>query len=161
MNTPTRRQFLRDCSVAAAVATLLPAAVVAGAGRRASGLARPLTLEWFAGELHSRFGVRSPGGRLGLCLVAAERLAPTHPGAPDARNERFRLVFQGPAQHPLTQDTYLFEHPRLGHQAIFIVPRPTPAPGADCYYEAVFNCPSSPGDLAAQLALAPCLDPKS
>jgi hypothetical protein len=49
------------------------------------------------------------------------------------RAEPFRLVFEGPADRQLPQQTYELDHAALGPLAVFLVPT---APGE---YEAVFN----------------------
>jgi hypothetical protein len=87
--------------------------------------------------------------------VEAQRLPATAANAEDARNERFCLLFRGPAHQPLAQDTFLFEHPRFGPLAIFIVPTVCTEDAAHCYYEAVFNYPVRPADVLAQLSRAP------
>jgi len=75
--------------------------------------------------------------------------------AEDARNERFCLLFRGSAHQLLAQNTYVFEHPRLGDLTLFIVPIGSREGAPHCYYEAVFNYPTRPVDLVAQLSLAP------
>ena len=54
-----------------------------------------------------------------------------------ARNECFRLLFAGPAERPLSQGTYSFDHAALGTFALFIVPG-NPL-DEKVHYEAVFN----------------------
>ena len=49
----------------------------------------------------------------------------------------FSLLFRGPHQPPLPQQTYPVEHDRLGRFDLFIVPVKRDAQGL--YYEAVFN----------------------
>jgi hypothetical protein len=51
--------------------------------------------------------------------------------------ESFSLVFSGPSDRLLTQQTYKFEHDRLGCFDLFIVPIGRTSAG--CEYEAVFN----------------------
>jgi hypothetical protein len=51
--------------------------------------------------------------------------------------ERFSLFFEGPPEPALPQATYMFEHERMGQQAIFIVPVARTAEGFR--YQAVFN----------------------
>lgn len=41
---------------------------------------------------------------------------------PPQQGEAFVLVFSGPRQQPLSQDTYRFKHPTLGKFSLFIVP---------------------------------------
>ena len=151
---PTRRQFLRDCSLAATAATLTPTAALAQNHGLHGVVGHDLRFDRFAAQLNSAFAIRNTSGPLTLVLVEARLLPPPAPNAEDARNERFSLLFRGSVRAPLTQDTYVFEHPRLGRQPIFIVPTPTPDM-ANCYYEAIFNHPVSAQDLAAQLSRAP------
>ncbi len=149
-----RRQFLRDCSLVATAAALTPSAALSQNYGPHASAARSLSFDHFAAELNTTFIVRTVSAPLKLVLVEAELSPPAAHDAEDARNERFSLLFRGPANQPLSQDTYLFEHLRLGRQALFIVPTPTPD-AAHCYYEAIFNRPVNPRDLAAQLAQAP------
>ncbi len=154
LTMPTRRQFLRSCSLIATAATLTPAAALSqNRGLHPVG-GNDLRFDRFAAQLNTAFNVPSATGALILVLVEARLAPPTAPNAEDARNERFSLRFRGPVHTPLGQDTYLFEHPRLGRQPIFIVPVPTPD-GTQCYYEAIFNHPVSPRDWAAQVSRAP------
>ena len=52
----------------------------------------------------------------------------------------FSLLFRGPADRPLVQGTYRFEHSQFGSFSLFIVPMV--AVRGTQYYEAIFNCPS-------------------
>ena len=152
---PTRSQFLRDCSIVATVASLAPTAILAqGRGGR-RGTADQLVFEQFAGQLNTAFSLRTGPRTSRLLLVKANRLPATAAGSADARNERFSLLFRGPAQQPFAQNTYAFEHPRLGRRDIFIVPIGSTEGTPHCYYEAVFNYPVHPADVVAQLSLAP------
>jgi hypothetical protein len=90
-----------------------------------------------------------------LLLVEASRLPATAPNAEDARNERFTLLFRGPAHQPLPQDSYTFQHPRIGRLDTFIVPTLCTEDTTHCYYLAVFNYPVHPADVAVQLSRAP------
>lgn len=152
---PTRRQFLRDCSIVATIASLTPTAVLAqgrGGGRGASG---QLVFEQFAEQLNTVFSLRTGLRASRLLLVEANRLPATAAGSDDARNERFCLLFRGPPHQPFAQNTYAFEHPRLGRLDIFIVPIGSTEGTPHCYYEAVFNYPVHLADVVAQLSLAP------
>ena len=152
---PTRRQFIRDCSVAATVASLTPTVLLAqGRGGR-RGSSDQLGFEQFASQLNTAFSLPAAPRAARLLLVEANRLPPAAANSEDARNERFRLLFRGAAQQPLGQDTYAFEHSRLGRLTMFIVPVGSAVGAPHCYYEAVFNYPVHPVDVVAQLALAP------
>ncbi|HWX21119.1 MAG TPA: hypothetical protein VN578_14555 [Candidatus Binatia bacterium] len=152
---PTRRQFLRDFSLVASAASLTPAAVLARNSTWRGRAPERLLFQLFAERLNTFFNVQAGPATVGLLLVQASRLPPSAPNAQDARNERFSLLFRGPLPQPLSQDTYLFEHPGLGRLGIFIVPTICEPDTAHCYYEAVFNYPVHPADIAAQLSRAP------
>jgi hypothetical protein len=150
----TRRHFLRDCSLVAATATIAP-----WSGWSESPRERAVALEsslfgQFAALVNTPFAVQTPAGAVKLLLVQASLAGPTAVWAEDAGNERFSLFFRGPNRAPLEQDTYAFEHPRMGRLPIFIA-RIGSLDTTYCYYEAVFNHPVSPQELAAQLARAP------
>lgn len=138
-----RRQFLFDCSTLTLVAGLLPSTLMAAAAKtpaRAAGFAA------FAAQQGTLFTLSSPGGRaMQLELVSACLNPSTHPRAhlaPDARNEKFTLLFRNLGAAGLQQDTYAFEHPALGRLDIFIVPARV-AGAAQEHYAAIFNCPST------------------
>lgn len=152
----TRRKFLRDCSVAAATASLIPTAALADKkpAPRPAIVPKESGLPQFARQLNTFFTVQTDSSRIKLRLAGADSFSAAVPNAEDARNEKFRLLFHGPAQQPLGQDTYLFEHPRMGRQSIFIVPIGSPETG-HCVYEAIFDRPVNPRELALQLARAP------
>jgi hypothetical protein len=152
---PTRRQFLRDCSVVATVASLTPTAVLAQSRRGWRGSSDQLLFEQFAEQLNTAFSLRTGPRTSRLRLVEANRLPATAADSEDARNERFCLLFRGPAHEPFAQNTYAIEHPRLGRLDIFIVPIGSTEGTPHCYYEAVFNYPVHPTDVVAQLSLAP------
>ena len=150
----TRRKFLRDCSLAAVTASLAPAVALAQSrpgrmtGHEGTGYAQ------FAGQVNTPFFVRAGSQTVKLLLVEARPFSAASPDAPDAGNEKFSLQFRGPVQQPLAQDTYRFDHPRLGRLAIFIVPIGSLDP-LRCHYEAIFDRPVNAVNLAALLARAP------
>ena len=150
----TRRKFLRDCSLAAAAASLGPA--VAWGQKPAGWMSAP---DWpgfaqFAQQVNTSFLVRTGFTTVKLLLVAATPFAAASPDTEDAGNEKFSLRFRGPAQQPLEQNTYRFDHPRLGRLSIFIVPTGW-VDTRYCYYEAIFDRPMDAAQFAAQLARAP------
>ena len=52
-------------------------------------------------------------------------------------DQSFSLLFRGPVDRPLPQDTYQFEHSRIGRFELLIVPM---RPDQDArYYETIFN----------------------
>ena len=127
---------------------LAPWRVVGQPARRGRSRIIPLAeldYEIFAGLSGSRFLVHSSEGRgLPLHLLRVDLKAPSprdNPNAPDAAFEKFSLVFAGNRAQQLPQETYTFEHPRLGHFEMFIVPVYSRDPAVH-KYEAVFNRPS-------------------
>ncbi len=150
----TRRKFIRDCSLAAASAALVPAAALArNPVSRTAGRAGP-GFEQFSRQVNTPFFVQAGPQLVRLVLVAADTFPAASPAAEDAGNEKFSLLFRGPVQPPLGQDTYRLDHRRLGRLEIFIVPIGCLDP-ALCLYQAVFDRPMDAASLAAQLSRAP------
>lgn len=136
---PSRRRFLASCSALTLAAAGAPSAILAAPFPRGEVPLELIRFEHFYGQLGTGFRVGQNEPVL-LVLAAAQLQAPGPPWAPDARNEKFSLLFQGPRALPLEQDTYLFEHPRLGRFPMFIVPVFL-ANVAGAFYEAIFNRP--------------------
>jgi hypothetical protein len=150
---PTRRKFLRDCSLVAASAAWVPAALARNSGLPIAFMDNP-GFEQFAQQVNSPFIVRAGWEVAILTLVEAQIFSAASAAGEDAGNEKFSLLFRSPLQPALAQDTYPFEHSRLGRLSIFIVP----AVGADRqhrYYAAIFDRPKNPANLARQLSQAP------
>lgn len=74
---------------------------------------------------------RAPGQNVAIELAAATDLGST------ARQERFSVLFRGPLDAFLPQQTYPVEHPVLGAFDLFLVPVARDAKGFQ--YEAIFN----------------------
>ena len=141
---PSRRQFLAGCSALALTTAAVPASILrAPLTRPANGL-DSIGFGHFATQVGTGFSVWQGNARAGELVLVEARPAPSDlPGAlpaPDAFNEKFSLIFQGPIQAPLTQDTYLFEHAALGRFLMFIVPVFSPR-SPEAYYQAIFNRP--------------------
>jgi hypothetical protein len=90
--------------------------------------------ETFARQLHTKFRLHTePSRELDLELIevsgGGEQKTPGF--------ENFSLVFRGPLDGFLQQNTYQLEHPELGAFDLFIVPIRQDTEGF--YYEAVFN----------------------
>src|SRR3954466_6676217 len=120
----TRRRFLLDCSTVAVTASLVPAKVFAGPLRARKVLLDQLSYSAFEEQLNTIFVVhRASAPLVKLALIQVEamarhKLAPAN--AADAQNEKFSLIFAGPRNDPLGQDTYIFEHSILGQFDMFI-----------------------------------------
>ena len=141
---PTRRQFLVNCSALAVTASITPVAF----GSPLRGREAPLESIGpadFARQLNSAFVVRpAQGVPIELALVEFRPLPNskrTSPNAEDAQNEKFALLFRGTPASPLAQNSYPFEHQRLGRFVMFIVPIGC-MDQSHCYYEAIFNRPA-------------------
>ena len=147
-----RRKFLRDCSLAAAAAACIPAALAQTQIAAATLPGGPGFAE-FLEQVNTTFAVRAGAKTIRMKLVQAGALpAMTVPKV--AGNENFTLTFHGPGHSPLPQDTYPFDHPQLGRLAIFIVPVGQPV-ATHCRYQAVFSRTTDAADLARQISRAP------
>lgn len=113
----SRRRFIYHCSAWVVAAAAVPAVV--GTPR-----ANMLGFETFRRLVNTRFTVRQ-GDTLELVKM-------------EGNEEIFSLMFLGDPARQLEQNTYSFEHDKLGQFEMFIVPVGR-ADGSSCYYEAVFN----------------------
>jgi hypothetical protein len=143
---PTRRRFLAKCSTLAVTASIVPSVVLeAGSGRKYLSLDQ-IRYDDFAAQLKSYFlAYGQAASPVAVRLVEARRLAPhalALANAADAQNEKFSLLFSGPLSKPLAQNTYTFEHQRIGRFSLFIVPIGH-EDRSRLYYEATFNRPVS------------------
>lgn len=84
------------------------------------------TLEEFVAVEGTRFDVRFPDITIPLKLEEAVPLPPPPepgPGIPDTlRKVPYSLVFSGPVETPLAQNTYRLSHDRLGDVDLVMVP---------------------------------------
>lgn len=120
----SRRRFICSCSAIAVSAASAPTLAIL---RRDVSLVKP-GFNTFAALLNSPFVAASQS--LELVEVAGAR-------------EAFAVLFRGDSTKPLPQDTYRFEHGRIGRFDLFIVPVGRSDQG-HCYYEAVFNRTPTP-----------------
>lgn len=141
-----RRAFCLRSSAGMALLALAPWAVQSKSGGK-SLLAVPLPglrFETFAGQLNTLFVLHlGEGGVVPLRLIRAEmkeRTPRENSNAPDAGFERFSLVFAGRRGPLVPQESYVFEHPRIGRFEMFIAPVISRDP-ARHKFEAVFNRP--------------------
>lgn len=96
---------------------------------------RQLSLPAFQAALRTRFRLpRQSGSNIELLLVEA-RVVGTKLAGGECRS--FSILFHGPADPLLPQQTYSLEHDVLGTFDLFIVPVGRDING--CRYEAVFN----------------------
>jgi hypothetical protein len=134
-----RRHFLTGCSALALTASLAPAACLSAflPGRRA--VLDQLNFTTFSAQVGTGFNIGHKA--IDLKLVEAKLHSSSRSSVSDTTGggaENFSLLFSGPGDRPLTQDTYSFEHDTMGCFEIFIVPAPRRDPSRT-YYHAVFN----------------------
>ena len=97
-----------------------------------------LSVERLAELVGPGFGIAMPGAApVGLELTTVTSPRVTEASGAGARHESFSLLFDGPADRPLAQRTYPFEHERLGRFDLFIVPVGNER--GRMQYQAVFN----------------------
>ena len=96
-----------------------------------------LTWEDFSGHVGTSFGVALEEGAAAqqeLELTSSQKLREAPTGFP---REPFSLIFEGPSDRLLEQNTYWLSHPHMGEFGIFIVP--IAQKGDRIRYEAVFG----------------------
>jgi hypothetical protein len=130
-----------------AVTASVTSGTVFGAPRRLAEVPlEQVPFSTFATFLNATFQVqRDSRSSVGLQLVEVNSTAPSPaqlPGAEDAANEKFSLLFSGPLKQPLEQDSYWFECQGVGRFLMFIVPIGS-TETTHCYYEAIFNRPAT------------------
>jgi len=137
----TRRRFIRDCSALVVSATLVPASVTAAPRRWREVSLANVAFGTLVALVNSTFVLRHTNGDAQALELIEAALAPgSNSLAGDDGGESFSLFFRGDATRPLGQNSYAFDHSRIGRFEMFIVPIGREA-GSHCYYEAVFNRP--------------------
>jgi hypothetical protein len=141
-----RRTFLLRCSAVAAGALVMPDTLLAEPALLRSAAAHSSLAE-FEKHLNTSFDlIREDGMKVTLKLIEAHTGTPRSSGkalsrrAKDADNEKFSLLFKGPRQQLLAQETYRFRHAALGEWRMFIVPVLSKSQ-RHYVYEAIFNRP--------------------
>jgi hypothetical protein len=130
----SRRKFLRAGSIAA-LSAVIPSTgkVVFGQVTPTDALAK-LRRSDFLGQLYTYFNIRlSKTSVLKAELYAVEDFKEGGVVVPD----NFSLVFRGVQATALRQNTYQFEHTKLGTFSLFIVP--AGSQGNMKFYRAVIN----------------------
>lgn len=134
----SRREFLKRGTLMA-----LAAGVPLGLGEKASTMGLTATsngsglnLAAFESQINTTFLINHQGSKVKVKLIEVTNHASRK--QTKAGKEGFSLLFHGPKDEVLKQDTYLFEHEKLGMFSFLIVPtkidrRPAP------HYEAVVN----------------------
>jgi hypothetical protein len=129
----SRREFLKRGTFVA-----LAAAVPLALTEKASGTstAAGLNMASFRSQLGTSFQINHQASKVKITLVDVADFASRKQTA--AGKEGFSLLFRGPKETTLKQDTYLIEHEELGMFSFLVVPvgtKDTRAP----HYEAVIN----------------------
>jgi uncharacterized protein DUF6916 len=130
----SRREFLKRGTFVA-LAAGVPLALtekVSGMSTTATGL----NLASFKSQLGSSFLINHQASKVKVTLVDVTDFASRKQSA--AGKEGFSLLFRGPKETTLKQETYLIEHEQLGMFSFLVVPvgtKDTRAP----HYEAVIN----------------------
>lgn len=145
----SRRNFLFDCSTAAAGLALAPMNAVSLTAMSGGGFQSldQMSYPVLAGQINTVFRVRlSPRRVVELNLLKAP-LAPPTPITPgprlpgDAGNEKFSLIFSGPKDDLIEPAIQQFEHQQLGRFDMYIG-QIGAQDTRSVRYEAVFNRPA-------------------
>jgi hypothetical protein len=133
----SRRDFLKRGTLGA-----LAAGVPLSLSEKAFGMGMPsspstvMNMAAFKSQLRTNFFINDETSKVKVTLVQVDSLASRKQTA--AGKEGFSLVFRGPKERILKQNTYLIEHRELGMLSFLIVPIGTKDTSAP-YYEAVIN----------------------
>ena len=131
----SRREFLKRGTFMA-LAAGVPLALTENAFGTAKLTSAGLNMASFKSQLGSSFLINYQASKVKFTLVDVTSFASKKQTA--AGKEGFSLVFRGPKEADLKQDTYLIEHEQLGMFSFLVVPvgtKDTRAP----HYEAVIN----------------------
>ena len=134
----SRREFLKRGSWMALMAGV-PLGLsqnVLGLGAAPGSAAAGLNKAAFESQLHTKFVINQEAVKVPVTLVDVANLASGK--ANKTSKEAFSLLFRGPKDTTLQQDTYLIEHEKLGTFSFLIVPVGTKNTRA-ANYEAVIN----------------------
>ena len=133
----SRREFLKRGTFVALAAGVPLALTGKAFGMSATkSTAAGLNMASFKSQLGTSFLIKHQASEVKITLVNVTNFASRKQTA--AGKEGFSLVFRGPKEMGLKQDTYLIEHEQLGMFSFLLVPvgtKDTRTP----YYEAVIN----------------------
>ncbi len=128
----TRSEFLRSVGVSAGAAFLgVRRGFASGDGNR--GMLEEMSKEAFSANLRTEFRLLDKTSP----IVIDVELVEVREGASSSKVEQFSLLFHGPAEPRLSQQTYRVEHPVMGDFELFLVP--VGADEAGTSYEAIFS----------------------
>jgi len=131
----SRREFLKRGTLVA-LAAGVPLALTEKASGMGTSKVAGLNMAAFKSQLGTNFSINHQSSKVKIKLVDVTNFASRKQTA--AGKEGFSLLFRGPQEATLKQDTYLIEHEQLGMFSFLVVPvrtKDTRAP----HYEAVIN----------------------
>ena len=131
----SRREFLKR-GMFVALAAGVPLALTEKALGTTKSTAAGLNLASFKSQLGTSFQINHQASKVKITLVDVADFASRKQAA--AGKEGFSLLFRGPKETTLKQDTYVIEHEQLGMFSFLVVPvgtKDTRGP----HYEAVIN----------------------
>lgn len=131
----SRREFLKRGTLVA-LAAGVPLALTEKALGTTKSTAAGLNLASFKSQLGTSFQINYQASKVKITLVDVANFASRKQAA--AGKEGFSLLFRGPKEMPLKQDTYLIEHEQLGMFSFLVVPVGT-KDTRNLQYEAVIN----------------------
>ena len=135
MSSRSRREFLKR-GMFGALAAGVPLALTEKALGTTKSTAAGLNMVSFKSQLGTRFQINYQASKVNVTLVDVANFASRKQSA--AGKEGFSLLFRGPKETTLKQDTYVIEHEQLGMFSFLVVPvgtKDTRGP----HYEAVIN----------------------
>lgn len=131
----SRRDFLKRGTFVALTAGV-PLALTEIASGMGTSKAAGLNMAAFKAQLGTKFFINHQASKVKMTLVDVTNFASKKQTA--AGKEGFSLLFRGPQEATLKQDTYLIEHDELGMFSFLVVPVGTKDARAP-HYEAVIN----------------------
>ena len=131
----SRREFLKRGTLMA-LAAGVPLSLTEKAFGTTKSTAAGLNMAAFKSQLGTSFHINHQASKVNFKLVDVTSFASGKQTA--AGKEGFSLLFRGPKETTLKQDTYLIEHEQLGMFSFLVVPVGTKEARAP-HYEAVIN----------------------
>jgi hypothetical protein len=133
----SRREFLKR-GMFGALAAGVPLVLTENAFGMGStkSTATGLNMASFKSQLGTSFHIDHPASKVKITLVDVTNFASRKQMA--AGKEGFSLIFRGPQETTLKQDTYLIQHEQLGMFSFLVVPVGAKGKRAP-HYEAVIN----------------------
>lgn len=135
MRSSSRREFLKRGTFVA-LAAGFPLALTEKALGATKSTAAGLNMASFKSQLGTSFQVNHQAAKVKITLVDVVNFASRKEST--AGKEGFSLLFRGPKDATLKQDTYLIEHEQLGMFSFLVVPVGATNKRAP-HYEAVIN----------------------